>query len=86
MEKITIQEAKAQGYAVDQTCYSHVAYKGPRFAPDEWRCVFTETEGALLDALTELCDLVDDWTSSSYKPDTFTTQPARAAIAKAKEK
>lgn len=37
----------------------------------------------LLAALEELADLVDDIVWGNYKPDSFTTQPARAAIAKA---
>ena len=37
----------------------------------------------LLDALRELADLVDDMRSGNYSPDSFTTQPARLAIAKA---
>lgn len=37
----------------------------------------------LLDALQELSDLVDAICDHEYEPDTFTTQPARAAIAKA---
>lgn len=38
----------------------------------------------LLEALTELADLVDAIREGEYRPDSFTTQPARAAIAKAK--
>jgi len=38
----------------------------------------------LLEALSELADLVDEILSGEYEPDSFTTQPARAAIAKAK--
>ena len=38
----------------------------------------------LLEALEELADLVDDLVDGIYRPDSFTTQPARAAIAKAK--
>lgn len=37
----------------------------------------------LLEALTELSDLMDGVMNGSYKPDSFTLQPARAAIAKA---
>jgi len=37
----------------------------------------------LLEALQELCDLIDDVKSGYYTPDSFTTQPARAVIAKA---
>lgn len=38
----------------------------------------------LLEALEELVDLFDGLVSGEYQPDSFTTQPARAAIAKAK--
>jgi hypothetical protein len=37
---------------------------------------------ALKVALRELADLMDDVVSGDYKPDSFTTQPARAALAK----
>lgn len=40
---------------------------------------------ALVEALGELADLMDDVRSGDYIPDSFTTQPARAAIAAAKE-
>jgi hypothetical protein len=38
----------------------------------------------LLEALEELVDLMEAVRTGEYKPDSFTTQPARAAIAKAK--
>ena len=38
----------------------------------------------LLEALEELADLFDAMVSGEYQPDSFTTQPAHAAIAKAK--
>lgn len=37
----------------------------------------------LLEALEELADLMDLVRSGEYKPDSFSTQPARAAIKKA---
>ena len=36
---------------------------------------------ALVDALSELADLMDDIVAGEYTPDTFTTQPAHAALA-----
>jgi hypothetical protein len=36
----------------------------------------------LYEALTELVDLMDGVLEGDYKPDGFTTQPARAALAK----
>lgn len=38
----------------------------------------------LLGALEEIVDLWDAMLAGEYRPDSFTTQPARAAIAKAK--
>ena len=35
---------------------------------------------ALADALSELADLMDDIVAGEYTPDTFTTQPAHAAL------
>lgn len=37
----------------------------------------------LLEALKELADLFDDFVEGKYRPDSFTSQPARAAIARA---
>jgi hypothetical protein len=39
----------------------------------------------LLEALQELVDLMEAIQENSYFPDSFTTQPARTAIAKAQE-
>lgn len=39
----------------------------------------------LLEALEELVMLVDDIRTGDYKPDSFTTQPGKVAIQKAKE-
>lgn len=40
------QEARAQGYIVDESCSPWVAYKGPRFNPTEWFYLLTDTESA----------------------------------------
>ena len=40
-------------------------------------------EPELLEACKELADLMDDVLGGAYTPDSFTTQPARIAIAKA---
>ena len=32
----TAAGAEAAGYTVDRSCYPWVAYRGARFAPDEW--------------------------------------------------
>lgn len=44
-----------------------------------------ESEARLLEALKELVDLVDDIRAGDYVPDTFTTQPGRAATAEAEQ-
>jgi hypothetical protein len=36
----------------------------------------------LREALAELADLMDDVVAGNYFPDSFTTQPARAALSK----
>ena len=54
MLRLTIQEAKAQGYTVDTTCYPHLGYKGPRFAPIQSVRVLTELEADLLAACEAL--------------------------------
>lgn len=35
------ENAIAQGYAIDDTCYPWIAYRGPRFAPTEWHAIIT---------------------------------------------
>lgn len=40
-----------------------------------------EQSKQLADVLAELADLVDDIRSGNYKPDSFTTQPARLILA-----
>ena len=55
MAKLTITQAKAQGYTVDTTCYPHVGYVGNRFEPDTQLVMpqvetFTEVESDLLEA------------------------------------
>jgi hypothetical protein len=42
----------------------------------------TGDSGALREALAELADLMDDVVAGNYFPDSFTTQPARAALSK----
>ena len=43
-----------------------------------------EVIARLVEALDELADLTDDLVNGVYTPDSFTSQPARAAIAAAK--
>lgn len=50
-------------------------------------CHLHETAPDLLEALKELCDMVDGLFSGDYHAfDSFTTQPARVAIAKAERR
>lgn len=44
---LTIAEAKAKGFAIDTTCYPHIAYKGCRFEPREVAEVLTAREAEL---------------------------------------
>ncbi|TPM58945.1 hypothetical protein FJ959_08700 [Mesorhizobium sp. B2-2-4] len=44
-----------------------------------------EVIDALVAALDELADLMDGTVSGDYVPDSFTTQPARAALALARK-
>lgn len=48
MDKITMQQALADGFTVDNKTYPWFAYKGPRFAPTEWRYVLTDAEALLI--------------------------------------
>lgn len=41
------EAAEKAGFAVDCTCYPWVAYKGPRFNPEVWGHVRTDTESQL---------------------------------------
>lgn len=40
---------------------------------------------ALVEALAELCDLIDSIREASYTPDSFTCQPARIALTNARK-
>ena len=64
--KLTIEEAKKQGFTIDDFCYPHVGYKGSRFAPDEKVDVLTETETHLLEACHEIVLKHAHW-NSCYK-------------------
>jgi hypothetical protein len=54
MSRITIKQAKEDGFIVDTCCYPYVAYKGPRFQPTEHRDCYTELEESLLNQRDEL--------------------------------
>jgi hypothetical protein len=50
---LTPQEAKQQGFHVDTSCYPWLAYKGPRFKPEEAHHCFTDLEASLMLRLAE---------------------------------
>jgi hypothetical protein len=45
--KTEAEHYKAAGFIVDTTCYPWIAYKGPRFAPTEYKCIKTDLESQL---------------------------------------
>jgi hypothetical protein len=63
-------------------------YRHPDFDSDCEKLVvrLADRIEALEAALGELADLMDDVREGTYKPDSFTTQPARAALAPEQEK
>ncbi len=44
---ITVQAAEHNGFEIDRSCYPWIAYKGPRFDPDETHTVVTPAHNAL---------------------------------------
>lgn len=36
-----VADAEADGFTIDRHCFPWIAYKGPRFQPDEWFPVIT---------------------------------------------
>lgn len=42
---------RKQGYTIDDSCYPYFAYKGLRWAPDEFSYAYTDMEEELLKAL-----------------------------------
>lgn len=54
MRRITIAEAREQGYTVDTTVYPHFAYKGSRFMPNARVLCFTSDEAELIAALQRM--------------------------------
>lgn len=43
----------AAGFTIDSTCYPWIAYKGPRFAPDEMAEIMTDKESMLMRGFAE---------------------------------
>jgi hypothetical protein len=78
--KLTPEEARAAGFTIDDTCYPWLAYKGPRFRPDEWRHVFTDTEAEMLRTL-EGCE----WWLSTHAEGKAMRDVCRETITKARE-
>lgn len=61
------QEALANGFTVDSSCYPWIAYTGPRFAPTKHYPIRTDLEEQLFNVLTdaeqhlEYCGWGDSW-------------------------
>lgn len=51
------EQAKAQGYKVDRTCYPWAAYKGPRLAPIEIVEIISEREEEAFEAGYRQCQM-----------------------------
>lgn len=58
-ERMTKEQAEAQGFTVDCHCYPWTAYKGPRFAPSEWQHVLTDEEARLAGMVSTALKLLD---------------------------
>lgn len=58
--KMTIEEAKLEGFTVDTTTYPHFAYKGARFNPDVAGLCYTALEGELLRTIRATRNLLDN--------------------------
>ncbi len=78
--KMHVDEAKAQGFTIDNTCYPWYAYKGPRFAPTEWKLCFTDLETDLLRKNLKLTLTLDESAKTGDPPPKFARKlPARQA-------
>lgn len=47
-QRMHIEDAKSAGYTVDTYCHPPLAYKGPRFKPDDRFHCYTELESELI--------------------------------------
>lgn len=77
---ISRAEALAQGYTIDDG-HGAVAYKGPRFNPDEWRDVPTEREEELLMQLERMRAALRDALDGDVDGAPIDQKSARAAQA-----
>ena len=71
-------QGNGQGLIIDEATGRNVAV-----SYDSKDAALLASAPELLEALMELADLMEDILSGDYKPDSFTCQPARRAIAKA---
>jgi len=51
MKRIKKEEAIKLGFTIDNMCYPHLGYTGPRFSPKTQCHVFTDIEAELLEVL-----------------------------------
>jgi hypothetical protein len=60
--KMTPEIAEREGYTIDRHCYPWLAYKGPRFKPEDSQFCYTDREAAMLKALNAIVrDSQDEW-------------------------
>lgn len=67
MKRITIEQARKEGYTVDTHCYPYFAYKGARFSIEpsgDVRQCYTELEAELLELRDAVATLIKS--SASY--------------------
>lgn len=55
----TRAQAVEAGFTVDDTCYPHLAYKGPRFQPADYCSVYSDREAELIAALRSIVEASD---------------------------
>lgn len=57
---LTREKAEKRGFKIDDTVYPWLAYKGPRFRPEESARCLTDREAALALALRGLLDVINE--------------------------
>lgn len=62
LRRLSIKEAKEQGFSIDTACYPHCGFKGPRFSPYQIVFVRTNDETLLIEELKRVRSalLMDD--------------------------
>lgn len=84
MSNHTPKQATPKGLLLKELIGQNTPMSEREWAAAEEIIRLQDQNKALLEALIELVDLVDGIRAGSDTPDSFTTQPARAVIAKAK--